>query len=369
LNIEKLIVNRQSSINYKIVGLRFLELKGKKLFLFYICYVLLIIEITSRTFLAISADVPFFKPGEIVYTFYPELREIQQQELYEEDGVFDILLLGGSALHPEWGHIERILRERLSQRTPKKFRIHNVSQPAHTSRDSYVKYKQLSDKHFDVVVFYHAINEVRANNCPPAVFKPDYSHYSWYRLTNFIDKHQELQFIAFPYVFNLGWLTLQEHIGILQLLPTHRLKEEWIQYGSEIKTAQSFENNLTKIIEIARRKKEAFVLLSYAFYVPNNYTRTKFVNGDLDYSECDHYFSAIETWGKPQHVVKGIIAHDNIIKEIARKYSEVDFVDLNTQIPKQGEYFCDICHFSYQGSQEFVDSILNVIFEIMEKEL
>ncbi len=346
--------------------LMMLNIKRKKVVLFYICYVLVIIEIMSRSYLAISADVPFFTPGAIMYRFYPELRAVRQQKLYAEDGAFDILLLGGSALHPEWGHIESILGETLSERAPQKFKIHNVAQPGHTSRDSYFKYKQLSDKHFDLVVFYHGINEVRANNSPAAVFKDDYSHYSWYRLTNFIERHKELQFIAFPYVFKLGLLTLQERLGLLQLLPTHTLKEEWIQYGSTIKTAQSFETNLAKIIDTARGKQESLLLLTYAFYVPKDYTRTKFVDAVLDYSECTHYFSAIETWGKPQSVVKGIIAHNNIIKETARQSPEVSFVDMAMGIPKQGAYFCDICHFSYQGSREFVNNILNVISEMME---
>ena len=64
-----------------------------------------------------------------------------------------------------------------------------MSQGAHTTLDSYLKHKALHNKTFDVVVIYHGINEVRANNSPPEIFKPDYSHYAWYELRYLDDRY------------------------------------------------------------------------------------------------------------------------------------------------------------------------------------
>jgi hypothetical protein len=67
-------------------------------------------------------------------------------------------------------------------------RVHLAAAGAQTSRDSYLKYRWLSSKRFDLVVLYDGINEACANNCPPNVFRADYSHYAWYRFLNDFDR-------------------------------------------------------------------------------------------------------------------------------------------------------------------------------------
>src|SRR5258707_744797 len=51
---------------------------------------------------------------------------------------------------------------------------------AGSSRDSLIKYLQLGDDQFELVIVYDGINDVRMNCCPREQFRDDYSHCSWY---------------------------------------------------------------------------------------------------------------------------------------------------------------------------------------------
>ena len=345
----------------------YLYLKRKKYILpIYVLYLFLLFEVTSRIYLTFWKDVPFIRPEEIIYEFYPELKEIKQRKIYKGDDKFDILLLGASVFNPEHCSIKSILLEELTKKMPLKFEIHNLAKDAHISLDSLYKYTQLFNKHFDLVLFYHGINEVRANNCPLSIFKNDYSHYGWYRSINHIIRHKEIKFITFPYVFSLAWMKLQEKFLPLELVPKEDPRNDWVEHGKEIKTISSFKNNVIKIIEIAEIKEEPLLIMTFSFYVPEDYTFERFVNNSLDYNRINGYRSTIEIWGNPQNVIAGISAHNKVIKNIVENYPNIYFIDINNLIPRQGKYFNDICHFSNLGSKKFVDNIINTVFRIIK---
>ena len=132
----------------------------------------------SRGYWSLRKDAPFFSPTR--YFYYPELRDIERIKIDNNDKCFDILLLGGSVLNRNWGNISHLFLEKVTYAKKQKIRVHNLSEPGHTSRDSYFKYRNLFDKKFDLVLIYHGINDLRLNNCPPHIYKADYSHYSWY---------------------------------------------------------------------------------------------------------------------------------------------------------------------------------------------
>jgi len=343
--------------------------KRKKVILFpiYIVYLLLLIEVTSRGFWTVKYGVPFWKPEEIIYVFYPELREVKQAQIHSGDGYFDILLLGGSVLVDSFGNIRQGLLDELASKTKSEIRIHNLAATAHTSLDSYYKYKHLLNKNFDLVLFYNGINEVRANNVPPSLFESDYSHYAWYEKINAFEKHDEISLVSFPYTFKYFLLEVKQRVDPSAYASSRaKPKKEWVEHGGDIKTAASFENNLINILEIAKGKKENVFLMTFSYHVPEDYSETKFENKSLDYSFDDTLCSlAIEFWGKPENVVAGISAHNAIIEDVAERYNNVTFIDQNKLIPKKGQYFNDICHFTYEGRDIFVDNISQAILEIV----
>ena len=328
--------------------------------IYYIFYIFLLLEISSRAFLTIKFNASFFKPSIILFNFYPELKDLKQQDLSKNNGKFDFLLLGGSVLHPKWGDIEELLLEAFIQNNYNDIRIHNLSRIAHTSLDSYYKYDQLKNKSFDLVLVYHGINEVRANNCPEKVFKNDYSHYKWYRLINQIKAHNEINLITFPYVCDLAYLQLKELIFPPAIVPGHAPRKDWIKYGTVIKTRKSFSSNLKKIITLSRNKHEPIILLTFAYYVPADYSLDRFNKKVLDYGQ---HLSPIEIWGTPQNVVKGIEAHNQVVRTLAQNFCTC-FVDMEKLIPKEGKYFEDICHLTHAGSEKFVENVLPLVEKI-----
>src|SRR5580698_8740233 len=84
-----------------------------------------------------------------------------------EDGSYDVLLLGGTALEQTAPALEQALRKELDGHV----RLFNLARAAHTSRDSHFKCRRLAGKSFDRVIFYDAINDARMNCCPDDVFR------------------------------------------------------------------------------------------------------------------------------------------------------------------------------------------------------
>jgi hypothetical protein len=86
--------------------------------------------------------VPFLHPEN------GELRTVDRARPSHQDSFYDILLLGGSTLHPDWGRVEAELRDQLAGHGRKNVRIFNLAQPAHSSRDSLLKYAAVGDSQF-----------------------------------------------------------------------------------------------------------------------------------------------------------------------------------------------------------------------------
>lgn len=339
--------------------------KNVALISIYILFLLILFEVSSRAFWAVRG-VPFLRPEEIItHQFYPELRWVKERKIDSENGYFDVLLLGGSVLHDDFGDVGQILLEKLTFGTKSNVRIHNVSENTHTSLDSYYKYKHLQEKDFDLVIFYHGINEVRANNIPPPLFRSDYSHYGWYEQINAFEEYSEIGLLTIPYTLRYLWLEVKIRVNSDDYISVHSGKKEWVEFGRNIWSKASFENNLMKILEIAERKNENVLLMTFAFHVPEDYSLTKFKSKSLDY---DLHLLPIELWGSPENVVSGIAAHNRVIESLADRYNNVTLIDQNMLIPKRGQYFNDICHLTHQGSKVFADNISDAILATGQSE-
>lgn len=165
-------------------------------------------------------------------------------------------------------------------------------------------------------------------------------------------------------VLGSSWLLLPVYLALASTIlyrtpesvPTHHRKEEWVAYGSDIRTAESFRTNLTRIVELAREREETLVLMTFAWYVPDDYTKQRFHDGQLPYTPAEKTHP-IEIWGSPENVVAGIRAHNAVVREVAAAHPDLPFVDQEQRIPRDGAYFGDICHFSERGLEAFVEGI------------
>ncbi len=323
----------------------------------FLLVTLSLLEIDSRCFWAYRMQVPFFKPGEIIYRYYPQLKAMEEPEPRDRDGYYDILLLGASTLNNAWGNIEGTLSCKLEGRLGRKIRIFNFSKPAFSSRDSYLMYDRLRHRKFDLVLLYDGINDLRANNCPHSFFKDDYSMYYWYDEINIFLAHKEINFLTLPYSLHTLGSKIWAKCTSSQVT-THLPKEEWVRYGCEIKTKECFKSNIEKIVDIAGGKKEHLVLMTFAYYIPHNYSLQMFQGKVLDYGR---HQCPVEYWGKPECVARGMTVHNEVIKDIARRHGQALFVDQDGLIPKNGFYFDDVCHLTDNGCERFVNNLLDGI--------
>ena len=179
---------RQREIYVRHLGIKL------TLFLFVALVTVVSMELAARAYWSLCCQVPFNKPGLVLYAYYPELRRVDQVRPRHHDKSYDILLLGGSVLNSGWGSVEKALHDQLTAIGQRKIRIFNLAVPAHTSRDSWLKYGALKKARFDLVIFYHGINETRANNAPPEIFREDYAHYSWYEIANALASYHRRKF-------------------------------------------------------------------------------------------------------------------------------------------------------------------------------
>lgn len=292
--------------------------------------------------------------SQMIYSYYPGLRYELNASTQNKKDSFEVLLLGASTFNNYHGNIALLLKQNLSKKLSRHVRIHNLSEAAHTVLDSCFEYAQLKNKHYDLVVVYQGINEVRANNCPPEVFKDNYAHYSWYRDVIRIEKHKEVDRWSTPFVLSYLLDQLLIKMGFITVLHPHYPKVEWLKYGNDIKTAPSFKRHIDGLVSLAREKKENILFMTFAYYVPRNYSLEAFKTKRLDYSI---HRNPIELWGKPENVIAGINAHNDILRKIVRTRN-VFFTDQERLLPKEGKYFNDICHLTTLGCETFVKNII-----------
>jgi hypothetical protein len=325
-------------------------------------------EATTRVYWRVCCDIAIFKPDEILYAFYPELRasgelpevlrSVTPEQATHADEFYDILLLGGSVLHKSWGSVEMELREQLAYLGHRKIRIFNLAMPANTSRDSWLKYAALRDARFDLVIFYHGINDSRVNNAPPEIFREDYGHYSWYEIVNSLAPFHETALLALPYTLRYAVINAWHNLAKDYHIPTYVIRKEWLKYGREPRSAASFKQNLSAILDLASRRGDQMLLMTFATYIPKNYSREAFNKKQLDYAL---HRAPIEWWGVPEHVVASVAAHNEIVRDLSRRHRNILFVDQADLMPGSKRFYNDPCHLTALGSTEFVKNIVDLL--------
>lgn len=315
-----------------------------------------LLESGARIFWRMAYGVPLTRPGRALWAVYPELWQLGwKDEDVRGANPVRVLLLSGSALHPEWGNVEQELRERLTVRLSRPIIVYNMAAIGHTSRDSYIKYRALAGRHFDLVIFYHGINDARANNVPPEKFRADYSHYAWYDVVNALDSCREHPWTVLPCTLRYLTVRASDRLGLVRYVSMDAPRPEWLGYGAEVKSAVSFETNLRGIVETAHARREPLLLMTFATYVPGDYSLAAFKQRKLDYTLS---LSPIEMWGAPEAVIQAIARHNDIVRRIAASDATIRFVDQATAMPKGGRYFNDVCHLTSAGSTVFVENLL-----------
>ena len=307
---------------------------------------------------------PFLHPSDYIYKgYYKDLDAVAKKDIRNTDNVKDILILGGSVVSTPWsnmeGRLDTILRKRY--KNDEKFAFYNVAAAGHTSRDNLIKYELLSKQRFDLVIYYEAINENRANNIPSKNFFPDYSHIKWYNDIYLLRAHPEINITVIPYLSDMLIKAVKDVTARKIYVSQEKVDPRFIKYGGEIKTALSYKENINKIIKIAEKRGDKLLLMSYASYFPQRVKLTG-EQKDMDHFAGCNYASPVNIWGAADNVKKGITIHNQILRNLVAK-NNVLFLDMAKKMPADSSMFCDVCHVSEPGAQYFARELSNFIIE------
>ncbi|MBZ0217185.1 MAG: hypothetical protein K8F25_11565 [Fimbriimonadaceae bacterium] len=305
----------------------------------YLVFLLVCTEIGVRIYWMVNLGYFFIDGRNAIYNYQELLHEtgVFDAEINDGDGFYDVLILGGSVVSKDFGNIGTYLKSELDK-TGKNTRIWNGAEAAHTSRDSWEKYRNLKDKNFDLVIIYHAVNESRFNNVPSDSFKNDYSHVSWYQQINSFNKHWEVSFFMLPFTIDKILIRLKvlnnEYIG------RHDGLNELSQYGNDIKSAVPFRNYMSLIAQEAGHRGEKLVFVTYSLFVP---------------LEANTWLNT-ELFGLPENILSAVTTHNEITRAIAHDSPHVDIVEMASNIPSTRQHFIDAVHLTDLGAKVWVEN-------------
>ncbi len=317
--------------------------KGEVLLLMVACCIgLAILEFGSRVLYARQYGLPLnHRTEELIY---PPL----VTEFGTDTGAdFSVLLLGGSVLYGE------PVSEGVERAFDGRCRAYNLSQKAHSSLDSLTKLRYVFERgdRFDYVIFYHGINEVRANNAPPDLFSMDYDHYFFYSLTKtvFSDENpvvrQLLKSSLFYRSYVLSMRLRETKLFKPRFVHIARPQKDWLQYGSTIRSKEAFENNLREIIELCDTYGSHLIVLRYAHHpILDDWAAGR----DVAMDEAQ-MLRLTEEWGLPGNVLDGMKAHNEVILNLADRFQYVD-----TSALQEHDNFVDPCHFTPEALPKFL---------------
>lgn len=326
---------------------------------------ILLLELTSRLVCLFVFGAPVLEPQKVALHFYPELARAGQYH-YNPDKR-NLLVLGGSVVTTEiialrWNKEDVITRfcnlEELME--AERYNVLSLSKAGHNSLDSWYKYKLLKNERFDFVFAYHGINDTRANNVSTEEFDAHYRHIEFYDdLSVFLRHYALIRFSTIPFVANWTihsfntrnkeYIPKELFMGLLNGEP-----EPFLNEGAQIKTAPVFERNYENMITMARARNQKFILCTYAWYQPEDYTHERFKNKELDY---DQQIFPTELYGIPANVIAGLRGHETVIRKLHERYAGLPFIDLQSEIPPGRGYFQDICHLNPRGCRIMADQI------------
>ena len=322
------------------------------------------LEVAARLFWW-TRGVPVTHPSRVLQAFYPQLIEIDRRKPKWASARQHVLLLGGSTLHPRWGTVQAELREQFAFAGMRDVRFFNLAAPGLTSRDSRLAYEAIGDEHFDLILVYDGMNEARANNVPPELFRDDYGHYGWYETVNAMAPHHGRAWFALPYSVEYLGVQLRQLLHPSRYVPRNSPRADWLRYGDTVRSVKPLEANLRAILARAAGRGEPVLLMTFATWVPENYTVERFEAGELGYGLHE---TPLELWGDPRAVQRAVAAHNAVVTELARENPEIGFVDQARLLAGQPRWFNDPCHLTLSGAHRFVHNLMPVALATLRQQ-
>ena len=205
--------------------------------------------------------------------------------------------------------------------------VNNCGSGGYTSSDILVRFLlQNIDTNPDVIVLYHAYNDIRSYLT--SNFQSDYSHsrknlgenYFKFYLGSFLP-YIPLNFVN--YLQN-KWYPQNHRYTLVESISRGNFK---IENNKDLKNGlETYRRNLQNIITICKSNKIQIILCSFCFHLHESVKNKKI-----------------------HKIFKDIVIKENtILKELAED-NQIDFVDTYNLIPKTDKNFVDTVHFTHLG--------------------
>lgn len=351
----------------------------------FVLFLLCLFELAFRGYWANTHGLPFWQPEELIFEYYPELKEFRNRYLPEQEGM-KILVLGGSVVYSDsillqqgdhaffekFCDLQTTLPLALKEKgLDRPAFVYSLAQPAHNSLDSWYKLQLLDDFYFDFVIWYHGINDNRTNNCTQRIFQSDYRHIAFYNELGVYFRHPEKKWIVTPYT--LDWLCQRMRQA---LFPDLYIPKEFLfdkmaksfnqtgyEFGSDIKSAKPFRKNLNSVVDYCAERKIQVIVPTFATHFPEDYSLQRFKDKSLDY---DAQIFPAELYGAPENLKKGVTIHNQIIWETAQKKENILVVPLAETLPPGKEFYDDPCHLSDGGCKAMTEMVTNTLLKAIQ---
>lgn len=250
-----------------------------------------------------------------------------------------LLTLGGSVMFND--NITLQLKEHLQKISDNKIELQGAGLRSHTSASSLIKYQQFYGQFdIDYVLIYHGINDLWTNHVAIEDFTEDYSHYINSYKRNFLLDNSVLARV----IYN----------AFASAPPPYQ------HNGANFASAKTFEQNLRFLIAAIKKSGATPVLMTFAWHIPEGYSKAKFENFRAGYNRNSLDNNAdlwpVEIWGDIDYVKTGLNKHNAIIKSLAQELS-IPLIDQHSLLSNNIDNFGDICHFSNRGRQQFIQNI------------
>ena len=265
-----------------------------------------------------------------------------------------ILTLGGSAMFNR--RMTERLNKSLNEISSRPVEILGAALRTHTSMSSLIKYRLLSRYKFDYVLIYHGINDLFVNNVYIDHFRSDYSHMlPWYRRNFLLNNSLIARVIYNNFIWGRRIFGMEK---IWYIYPQVSYIENAMDFVSE----KLFRRNISMLIKEIKQDGAVPILMTFAWNIPSHYNQTSFELGTVGYNPTNYGRYPVELWGSVKFVREGLQKHNTIIREISKQYN-VLLIDIENLMGNHLRWFEDVCHFSEEGTDEFIQNTTNFFLE------
>lgn len=262
-----------------------------------------------------------------------------------------VLVIGSSTAFNR--HMADQLKSALQAKTDKPVELFDAGIRSHTSRADLYKLQLLAKYSWDYILIYDGINDLWANHVLPQDYRDDYSHIDpWYQRNWLLDH----SLLARSLYTNFYWRIVEfNKKADGKFFTTYQFvfpKKPYIN-AANFASLDSFNRNLDSMINIAQTIGAQPVLATFAFHLPENYSRQAFLDKKLDYRNPDNYdVRDVFNWGPPDYVREGLNRENALLRHYAEQH-KLPLIDVDAAMSGHGQWFGDVCHFNDEGVAVF----------------